>query len=115
MEHTNYALAALHGMRPRDPLEALLLVQMLGVHNLSTEFIRRAALSNQSSEGADLAVNWCTKLSRTFVTQMEVLIRYRSQGQQKVIVEHVHVNQGGQAVVGVVNRTNDQDDDQAGG
>ena len=43
-------------------------------------------------------------LLRTFTTQMEALKRYRTGGQQKVTVEHVHVNEGGQAIVGVVNR-----------
>jgi hypothetical protein len=31
------------------------------------------------------------------------LARYRGKGQQKVIVEHVHVHSGGQAIVGAVN------------
>ena len=34
---------------------------------------------------------------------MEALKRYRTDGQQKVTVEHVHVHAGGQAVVGTVN------------
>jgi len=31
---------------------------------------------------------------------MEALKRYRTGGQQKVTVEHVHVHEGGQAIVG---------------
>ena len=34
--------------------------------------------------------------------QVEALHRYRGKGQQKVTVEHVHVNAGGQAIVGTV-------------
>jgi hypothetical protein len=34
--------------------------------------------------------------------QMEALKRYRTGGQQKVTVEHVTVNDGGQAIVGSV-------------
>jgi hypothetical protein len=33
---------------------------------------------------------------------MEALQRYRGKGQQKVTVEHVHVNAGAQAIVGVL-------------
>ena len=33
---------------------------------------------------------------------VEALNRYRGKGQQHVRVEHVHVNQGGQAIVGAV-------------
>jgi hypothetical protein len=36
--------------------------------------------------------------------QMEVLRRLRNCGQQFVRVEHVHVNDGGQAVIANVNR-----------
>ena len=49
-------------------------------------------------------VNHATKMLRTFTAQMEALKRYRTGGQQKVTVEHVHVTAGGQAIVGVVNR-----------
>jgi len=48
--------------------------------------------------------NIANKLLRTFNTQVETLKRYRSKGEQKVMVEHVHVHQGGQAIVGNVTR-----------
>lgn len=42
------------------------------------------------------------KLARTFTTQLEALKRYRSKGDQTVRVEHVTVNEGGQAIVGSI-------------
>jgi hypothetical protein len=39
---------------------------------------------------------------RTYAMLLEALNRDRGKGQQKVTVEHVHVHEGGQAVVGVV-------------
>jgi hypothetical protein len=42
------------------------------------------------------------KLSRTHATLLEALNRHRGKGQQKVTVEHVHVHQGGQAIIGNV-------------
>jgi hypothetical protein len=39
---------------------------------------------------------------RTFTTQLEALKKYRSVGDQTVRVEHVTVNEGGQAIVGNV-------------
>jgi len=41
---------------------------------------------------------------RTFIAQIEALKKYRTAGRQKMIVEHVHVNEGGQAIVGTVNQ-----------
>jgi hypothetical protein len=42
------------------------------------------------------------KLARTFAAQVEALKRHRSAGEQTIKVEHVTVNEGGQAVVGIV-------------
>jgi hypothetical protein len=39
---------------------------------------------------------------RTYAMLLEALNRHRGKGQQKVTIEHVHVHEGGQAVVGVV-------------
>lgn len=50
-------------------------------------------------DAAERALN---KLARTFAMQMDTLKRYRTGGQQKVTVEHVTVNSGGQAIVGTV-------------
>jgi hypothetical protein len=44
------------------------------------------------------------RLVRAYATQVEVLRRLRNGGQQFVRVEHVHVNDGGQAVIGNVKK-----------
>ena len=44
------------------------------------------------------------RLARTFAAQVEALKRYRSKGEQRVVVERVTVNEGGQAVVGNIGR-----------
>ena len=54
---------------------------------------------SRSRTAAERALN---KLARTFATQLEALKRYRTGGTQKVTVEHVTVNAGGQAIVGNV-------------
>jgi hypothetical protein len=42
------------------------------------------------------------RLLKAFATQMEALRRLRNGGSQFVRVEHVHVNEGGRAIVGNV-------------
>jgi hypothetical protein len=42
------------------------------------------------------------QLARTFAAQVEALKRYRSGGEQRMTVQHVHVAEGGQAIVGNV-------------
>lgn len=50
-----------------------------------------------------------TRLPRcSFTVQMEALERYRSGGEQKVTVQHVHVNQGGEAKWGAYLRGRDE-------
>jgi hypothetical protein len=39
----------------------------------------------------------------TFAAQMSALKEYRSKGEQKMTGQHVHVAEGGQAIVGNVN------------
>ncbi|MEH6648333.1 hypothetical protein [Sulfitobacter sp.] len=42
------------------------------------------------------------KLARTYTAQMEALRKHRNGGRQTVTVQHVNVENGGQAIVGNV-------------
>ena len=107
-QSVNYSLAILQGTKPQDEIEALLAVQMIGVHNVAMETLAKAMLDGKSDKGKELNVNQSTKMLRTFIAQMEALKKYRTGGQQKMVVEHVHVNEGGQAIVGTVNQGGDK-------
>ena len=100
----NAAMAILAGIKPQNEIEALLAVQMVSVHNLGSECIKRAMSDGQSPEERQANVRYATKMTRTFIAQMAALKNYRQGGQQKMTVEHVHVNEGGQAIVGPVNQ-----------
>jgi hypothetical protein len=97
----NFMLAMVRGIEPRDEVEALLAAQMATVHNAIMTFARRLnhVENIPQQDSAERAFN---KLARTFATQVEALKRYRSGGEQTVRVEHVTVNEGGQAIVGNV-------------
>lgn len=103
--HLNASLAVLHGIKPRDEIESLLAAQMVSVHNSAMEFMRRAILPDQTTEGVTANTERASKMLRTFTAQMEALNRHRGKGQQKVTVEHVTVNSGGQAIVGQVSHS----------
>jgi hypothetical protein len=98
---TAFAASIVSGIEPRDQIEALLATQMAAVHNATMVFARRLAHVEtiQQQDSAERAFN---KLARTFATQVEALKKYRTGGQQKMTVEHVHVHSGGQAIVGNV-------------
>jgi hypothetical protein len=93
---------AMMGIAPRDEIEGMLAAQMIGLHNAAMECMRRAMLEEQTFEGRRDCLNQANKLTRSYATLMEALNRHRGKGQQRVTVEHVHVHQGGQAIVGTV-------------
>ncbi len=99
----NYALSTLVGIQPQDELEAMLAVQMIGVHNMAMNCMSKATRTERVDFMATY-MNGATKFLRLFAIQMETLKKYRSGGQQKIVVEHVNVGKGGQAIVGVVNQ-----------
>jgi hypothetical protein len=102
---TNRAMAILNGIQPQNEIEAMLVVQMIGVHNMAMATLGRAMLKNQTFAGRQANADQATKMLRTFAVQMEELKKYRTGGQQKTIVENVNVNEGGQAIVGTVNQS----------
>jgi hypothetical protein len=87
-ENLNAALAAVTGIAPRDEAEAMLAAQMVGVHWLAMDLLRKANDRSLLNDAGNLAV----KLLRTYTTQLEALKRYRSAGEQRVVVQHQHVN-----------------------
>ena len=102
-EAINFALAVIAGVDPKDELETMLAMQMVAVHLATMTFTRRLAHVEtlDQQHGSERALN---KLARTFAMQLEALKRYRTGGEQKVVVQHVNVNEGGQAIVGTVDR-----------
>ncbi len=98
----NFMLAVVKGIEPRDQIETMLAAQMAAVHMASMTFARRLA-HVETIPQQDSAQNAFNKLTRTFAAQVEALKRYRSGGEQKMVVQHVNVAEGGQAIVGNVN------------
>ena len=96
------SLATVEGIAPRNALEGLLAVQMIGVHNLAMECLRRALSKEQTPERIDENVHRAVRLLRTFTSQMEALNRHRGKLSQQMVVSNVNVSDGGQAIVGHV-------------
>ena len=104
----NYALQIVGAVKPTNELEAFLASQMAVVHMAAMRHVR---MMNNVDLIPQLEVQEKTvsRLMRTFAMQMEALRKYRSGGEQRVIVKHVTVNDGGQAIVGNVSTTGGRD------
>ena len=90
-------------LEPTDAAEAMLVVQMAATHAAMTFTAQKVADASswQIRESYERSM---TRLSRTYLAQMDALKRYRAKAQQVVRVERVTVNEGGQAIVGSVGR-----------
>ena len=92
----NAKLALLGAIAPQNELEAALALQMISTHDLSMLMLLRAKNASHL-EGMREYGNLATKLTRTFTAQMKALSEWRRGGEQ--VVRHIHVYEGGQAVV----------------
>lgn len=91
----------LAAIAPKDELEGMLAIQMVGIHNMAMTMMHKA-MQTERVNIQNMSSNLATKLTRTFIAQMDALNKHRGKGQQKMTVEHVHINEGGQAIVGTV-------------
>ncbi|ASP22466.1 hypothetical protein ANTHELSMS3_03847 [Antarctobacter heliothermus] len=93
-------------IEPRDGIEAMLVAQMTATH------VAMAVVSEKMSHASMFTVRESyersmTRLSRTYLAQMDALKKYRAKAQQVVRVERVTVHEGGQAIVGDVRHGGD--------
>jgi hypothetical protein len=100
-ELLNFMLSVIKGGKANDQFEAMLMAQMATVHVAAMRSARELEMALQRPL-AEFAERTFSKLTRTFVSQLEALKRYRAGGEQKITVQHVSVNEGGQAIVGNV-------------
>lgn len=101
------AMALAQGVQPKDEVEAMLATQMAAIHLATMDYAGKLHRCDTvvASEAYERSL---TRLSRTFAAQVDALKKYRTKGEQRVIVEHqhVHVYPGGQANVGTFNQHN---------
>jgi len=106
--HINAALAMIEAAAPTDELEGALAVQMACTHMAAMSVLAKM----DSGLGTDRHIaafgSTAARLMKAYAMQMEVLRRLRTGGQQFVRVEHVYVNDGGQAVIGNVQQQDTQ-------
>lgn len=100
-KHASLMSAMFAELEPREGVEAMLISQMTATHVAMTNLVDRMSRQTHTEirESCERSV---TRLSRTYIAQMEALKKYRAKAQQTVRVERVNVESGGQAIVGDV-------------
>jgi hypothetical protein len=100
----NAALAMIEAAAPKDEIEAALAVQMACTHTAAMAVLAKLDVAFATEQRVAAFGSAAARLMRAYAAQVEVLRRLRNGGQQFVRVEHVHVNDGGQAVIGNVKK-----------
>ena len=98
----NAALAMITAAAPRDEIEAALAIQMACAHMAAMSILSKLDSGLATERRIAAFGSAAARLMKTYAMQVEVLRRLRGGGHQYVRVEHVHVNSGGQAVIGNV-------------
>ena len=97
------AVKGVQAFAPTDEIKGMIAAQAMAAHHASMECSRRAMVPDQPFEAAQGFCKAAANASRTFIELLSALDRKRGKGGQQVVrVEHVHVHQGGQAIVGNV-------------
>lgn len=100
-DERHFLLSIIKDMAPRDPVERMLAVQMAATHVATIRAGRWMATADNLPQ-LEAHYTGFNKLARTFAAQVEALRKHRTGGKQTVLVQHVNVSDGGQAIVGNV-------------
>lgn len=100
--HThNVMMQGLYEMNPADATEGMLCSQAISLYAQGMDYLKRARNAS-THEITNVYTNLATKLLRLQQETIEQLERYRRRGRQSIHVEHVHVHEGAQAIIGNV-------------
>lgn len=107
-EKNNIVLQCLAEQQPKDAHEARLCTQAVALYCQGMEYLERAR-SVLFDDGTIAKQDWHTILMKTATKLLDLhtktiaeLTRYKQNGEQRIVVQHVQVNDGGQAIVGDV-------------
>lgn len=98
-DERHFMLSIVNDIAPGDAIERMLAVQMATTHVATIRAARKLANAPTLPQ-VQAHYTGFTKLARTFTAQAEALRKHRSGGTQTVVVQHVNVADGGQAIVG---------------
>jgi hypothetical protein len=98
----NAALAMIEAAAPRDEIEGALAVQMACTHSATMVVLSSLGAGGGSDRRVAALGSAAGRLLKAYAMQVELLRRLRHGSGQYVRVEHVHIHEGGQAVIGNV-------------
>ena len=98
----NRSISMVEAIAPQDGVEELLAMQMVALHQAAMECSTKGLHPEISTVRKDVNLAMMVKLTDAYAKHMAVLDKHRRRASQTVVVEHVNVESGGQAIVGHV-------------
>jgi hypothetical protein len=99
--HMHTVAQLMQALAPQDEYEGQLITQLIILHEHSMEWLGKA-MRTERVDFANIYLNGASKLLTRHHETLDTLLKYRRRGEQRVVVEHVNVHSGGQAIVGSV-------------
>lgn len=96
------ALELAESLDPDDPVQRLIGHQIAALHTAGMQTLGRG-MSDWSRQDAQAMLTSANRCFATVAKLVEAATRCRNGGTQQVVVKHVQVGDGGQAVIGTVN------------
>ncbi|MEY9189153.1 hypothetical protein [Bradyrhizobium ottawaense] len=96
----NAALSMIESAKPKDEVDAALIIQMACTHTAAMAVLSRIGGAHGGDRHVAMMAAAASKLLRAFAIQVEALRRLRFGGSQHMRIEHVHIEPSAQAVIG---------------
>lgn len=100
----NSALAMIEGERPQTETECAIVIQMACLHSATMAVLGRIGGGHGGDRHVLAAATAASRLSRSFAILVETLRRLRNGSSQVIRIERVDVRDGGQAVIGNIEK-----------
>jgi hypothetical protein len=100
----NIMAAGLHDLKPSNPLETMLIIQIIALNQLGMQYLGRAIHGSRMGQESDTSIRLAMRITQAFANHLETLTRMRGQSNYTMAVGKVHVADGGQAVIGQLGR-----------
>jgi hypothetical protein len=99
--NANLALQSLADLSPKDSIEARLCLQATALYSQGMQYLSRAESSDMLCH-SEFYMKCAIKLLRLHNETVEAINKSQRGSEQRIIVQHVNVNDGGKAIVGAV-------------
>lgn len=100
----NAALRLLLDLRPQNAMERMLVSQLIATDQAASLCMGIGVQDTNGAEARRKYLSLAMQFQGLQVRQIEALAKLRNGGQQRVVVEHISVEAGAQAVIGNVSR-----------